>query len=271
MFTMVIRYFAVLVLLLVAISGCEAQKDQQDFSAPVIYDFTSRKNYLRVEYPLSVVNPGNEKHAVFLGANWGKPGAHHDGKSYSWALDDKVEVIFLKENRSDSRLTITCFPYTRSYLQQHLTVIINGNKIDTIVLEEGSEFKEYTLDVPEKTLIRGQNTVTLKFRYNSSRKDIAACVHSIKLESKNESKKKKSPSASEIYLSHQTPNSSMFWKIIRPHKGYLRIKAVFEKEGEGNFFRIYQHTQGHRDLIFEGKKHLANPVEIPNDRTFKSK
>lgn len=263
MFKKFFSHFVIPVLLFFVFSGCEARKDQQDFSAPVIYDFTARENYFQVEYPISVVKPGNEKHAVFLGSNWGKPETHHDGKSCAWALDDEVEVYFFKEGRSDSRLTITCLPYTRSYIKQRLTVIVNGNEVDTIALEEGTEFKEYTLEVPRKTLVVGRNTVTLKFRYNSSRKDIAARVHSIKLENKNESKKNNRPSVSEINLSRHSPNTRLLWKIIRPHKGYLRVKAVFEKEGEENIFRIFQRTQGHRDLIFEGKKNLAVPVEIP--------
>lgn len=210
--------------LCVAAAGCGRPVRPMQEDAPIVYDLGTRGELAFRDKTWTDLDLGSSDTRHVLLRGWEDPDNAPDGTPSAWTTQRTAGISLFLAETPPLTLTVTCYPYYRSYLRQGLAVLVNGERAGKFVLPRSSDFRDYTVQIPADLLRKGENLIELKARYASRRKSTAIRVSRLRLRGLDP-KGPEGPALSARNDSlRQARDTRVAWRIIVPRAGYLRVR-----------------------------------------------
>jgi arylsulfatase len=242
-------------------AGCRRAPERMDAGAPVVYEFVERMPHAIRTGPYRALDIGTPAARMFLAGAWSDEDRKtEDGQtSFAWISGRSAGASFFLASPADGHLVVRCYPYARRFWKQGMTAYVNGRKVGRVVFEPHRSFQEYRFAVPAEALAAGDNEVSLRFRYASTRLRRAACVDGLALEGSAGSPAPVPPGEAAGFT-EAPPALRQLWPMVVPAGGYLKARARFDEASAGARARIYLGLKDRRLLL--GEVSAAQP-ELP--------
>ncbi|MDP6522818.1 MAG: sulfatase [Kiritimatiellia bacterium] len=223
---------ACLPVLLAAGVGCSRAPEPVG-DAPVVYDFAERAEHAIQVGTWGELDLGSSDTDIFLAKGWATPGQTSDGTPARWMSKKVAGVTFFLSEPADLTMTASCKPYTRSYMAQTLTIVVNGNVAAKQELERSSSLSDYTFKIPSSFLLRGNNEIEFKARYASRRHGTAIRFGRLEMSAASGPTPELPPVGRIGDPLLQEPGTRVAWHIVAPQAGYVRVQPEFQAVSPG--------------------------------------
>jgi hypothetical protein len=248
-----------------AVWGCtrRAHETRADLEAPMVYDFAARTRHARVEGGWTVLDMGNADARGMLLDGWGALEKEPDGTPTVWMTQKTARVRFFINTPRDVTFCAHVNPYSRTYLSQRLTVLVNGRRAGTVTLERRAAFREVRFSLPAEILEPGENVLTLRCRYASRRKNRALNVSRLCLVGVSDMPQLPVPRiepAPDGWV--QPPGSLVRFEVAVPRAGYARFWPRFLGGGAQRACRVWLRGPHARILLAAFDEDPAQVVTV---------
>lgn len=254
--------------LFVSCTGCGGKKDSHGvvyLDAPLAADLIERPGIAHRVVTYDVVQTGHSNSLSAFDADLGKLIPGPDGKPYAWVGKKNWAVRFFLPFTSDQVLTVRCFPYFRWYLDQSMTVLINGVKVHSTPMKAVKIMADYKITVPPGVLVYGENVVEFRMRYLSRRLKRSVAVESIRFKSSNPAlpgrahKVSPNPDGTISLI----PSTRLCWPVEIPDKAHLLFNARFNQTERTRKVNVFLREAENRlflgSILTDGESRIGLP------------
>ena len=248
------------------VSGCarKPRPEAADFLAPTLYDFAARLRHAAVESGWAVLDMGEASAREVLVEGWGEVGHEADGTPSVWVTQQVARVRFFINEPRDVTVSAHMYPYTRSYWNQGVSVLVNGLKAGSWKLEKREAFREYRLTLSAESLVRGENILTLKCRYASRRKKRAINVARLSLIGVSNDPAPRVPKIEVRTDGWSQPAGSVVrFRVVVPRGGTAHFWPRFLGGGAYRECRVWLRVRGERILLASFNEDPPQVVSVP--------
>jgi arylsulfatase len=229
-----------------------------------VYDFAARLDHAAVEAGWAVLDTGDPAARGALVSGWGEVGREADGTPSVWVTQRVAQARFFMNEQRDVTFSAYLYPYTRSYRDQGVAVLVNGRKVGAWEVEKREAFREYRLTLPAECIERGENTLTLKCRYASRRKNQAVNVARLSLTGVSNELEPRVPAIETRPDGWSQPAGSLVrFRVVVPRGGYVSVWPRFLGGGAYRECRVWLRGGGERRLLASFAEDPPRVVSVP--------
>lgn len=152
--------------LLALTAGCSRAPELTGLTQ--LYSFVEHVEGARGTREISVLDFGNPASHDRLVAGWGTPEIEPTtGTTFVWAVATEASVFVDLPSTNETTLTFRCWPYSYDGAPaQTIEVLVNGAPVGHVTLTPGTQ--AYRLELPDGTVVRGENEIAFRFAYAES-------------------------------------------------------------------------------------------------------